>query len=121
MLGSNSNSSLTLSKDLPGIDQKASMEPNELRQLVLKYANKVVSSSLKFRTSEEKDTSNALRRSLVASKDIKLGDSFSKENVSIMRPWTGLSPDNFPLLQGKKFTKAIKKGTPLSMNDFLVS
>ena len=113
----------TLSKSLPGIDQQASMEPNELRQLVLEIreCKKSLGSPLKFRTSEEQDTSNALRRSLVASKDIKQGESLSKENVLIMRPGTGLSPENFPLLQGKKFSKAIKKGTPLSMNDFLVS
>ena len=60
----------TLSRDLPGIDQNASMEPHELRELVsqLKECKLALGSSMKFRTSEEENTAIALRRSLVAAK-----------------------------------------------------
>ena len=99
------------------------MEPEELRRLVLdiRECKSSLGSPLKFRTSEEHDTAKALRRSLVASKDIKSGEALSEGNVAIMRPGTGLSPNYFSNLKGKKFTKAIKKGTPLSLNDFLAS
>ena len=56
----------TLSRDLPGIDQHASLEPQELRMLVeqLRECRDAMGSPIKFRTQEEENTAIALRRSL---------------------------------------------------------
>ena len=111
----------TLSRDLPGIDQNASMEPHELRELVsqLKECKLALGSSMKFRTSEEENTAIALRRSLVAAKDITAGDLITENNLIIMRPGNGLPPSYLPKLLGKRLTKSIKKGMPLNLEDFL--
>jgi sialic acid synthase SpsE len=111
----------TVSRQLPGIDQKASIEPQELKDLVyqLRECKKALGSPIKFRTDEEENTAVALRRSIVASRDIKSGEVLDKSLVMIMRPGNGLEPDYLPRLSGKKFTRSIKKGDLLSLDDFL--
>lgn len=110
----------TLSRDLPGIDQKASMEPDELKCLIkeLRECRSSLGSTIKFRTSEEESTASALRRSLVAAIDLSAGTRFEKDCVIAMRPGTGLAPNFLPSLIGKRLTRSIKAGTPISLDDF---
>ena len=50
-----------------------------------------------------------MRKSLVASKDIKKGDFFSYENITTKRPGTGISPFKIKNYVGKKSQKNFKK------------
>jgi len=111
----------TLSRDLPGIDQKASIEPSELAELVrvLADARRALGNPLKIRTGEEDDTSAALRRSLIADIDLQPGDVLSLENIAIKRPGTGLPVHFLDQLVGRTLTRAVKKNNPLSLDDFL--
>jgi len=111
----------TLSRDLPGIDQQASMEPQELKELVglLREARAALGSSIKFRTQEEENTAAALRRSLVAARDLDAGEALSEDKVMIMRPGTGLSPDYLSRLLGRRLTRPVKANALLSLDDFL--
>lgn len=110
----------TLSRDLPGIDQKASMEPAELKALIkeIRECRSALGSPLKHRTSEEENTAAALRRSLTASRDLTAGTVLQEECVSIMRPGTGLSPENLHKLVGKRLTRDVKAGTAITLDDF---
>ncbi len=111
----------TLSRDLPGIDQKASMEPHELKELVsaLRECRVALGSPVKFRTEEEENTAVALRRSLVAARDLSPGEVFDEDSVMIMRPGNGLAPEYLPRLMGRRFTQSLKTGELLSLDDFL--
>ncbi len=111
----------TLSRKLPGIDQKASLEPSELKALIfdLRECKLALGSYLKFQTKEEENTSKVLRRSLIASRDIKEGEKFHEALVKVMRPGNGLPPSFLPMLVGKKLSRPIGEGTPLSLDDFL--
>ena len=113
----------TLSRELPGIDQKASIEPNELEQLVvvLRDARKSLGSPIKFQTDEEKDTSKSLRRSLVAARDISAGEILDESMMKIMRPGTGLSTEFISIIIGKKFSKSIKQFELIKFDHFMVS
>ena len=113
----------TLSRDLPGIDQKVSMEPHELKELVatLRECRSALGSPVKFRTEEEENTAIALRRSLVAAHDLSPGDVATEDNVMIMRPGNGLAPEYLPRLKGRRFTRSLKAGELLSLDDFLTS
>ena len=76
--GSKDNSSFvykTLSKKLPGIDQKASIEPKEMYYLKknLLDTKKILGSNYKTLSNEENQTIKSLRRSLVASKRLFKG------------------------------------------------
>ena len=76
-------------------------------------------SSLRLQTKEEENTSKALRRSLIASRDIKEGEKLDESLVNVMRPGNGLPPSFLPMLVGKKLSRPIGEGTPLSLDDFL--
>lgn len=113
----------TLSRELPGIDQKASIEPHELGELisVLRECRSALGSSLKFRTEEEENTAIALRRSLVAAQDVAPGEVLSEDNVRIMRPGNGLAPEFLEKLLGHRLTRSVKAGELFSLDDFLTS
>lgn len=113
----------TLSRDLPGIDQKASIEPHELRELVnlLRETKSALGSPAKFRTGEEENTAVALRRSLVAACDLEPGETLSEDKVAIMRPGNGLATEYLPHLLGRRVTRPVKVNTLLSLDDFLTS
>jgi len=84
----------TLDKSLPGPDHKASLEPNELRDMVaaIRTVEQVMGNGVKGPMPSEIKNRQVARKSLVASENIKAGDQFSEQNVAIKRPGTGRSP-----------------------------
>ncbi|QTH63804.1 N-acetylneuraminate synthase [Psychrosphaera ytuae] len=84
----------TLDKTLPGPDHKASLEPSELKQMVdgIRVAEQALGVSVKSVQPSEFKNSFVARKSLVATKPIKVGETFTKENLGVMRPGSGLSP-----------------------------
>ena len=56
------------------------------------------------------------RRSLFAVKDIKVNESFTEQNVRSIRPGHGMHPRNLKDVLGRKASRDIKKGTPLSQD-----
>jgi N-acetylneuraminate synthase len=84
----------TLDRNLPGPDHKASLEPNELSDLVagVETAYLALGSPHKEPTVSELANIPIVRRSLVAATEIKLGEPFTEENLTIKRPGNGLSP-----------------------------
>ena len=94
----------TLDKNMDGPDQKASLEPHELKLMVQSIRN--IESALGNRTkmaseSESKNIAIA-RKSIVASQDIKKGDFFTEENITVKRPGNGISPMLWDDVLGKK-------------------
>jgi len=110
----------TLSKDLPGIDQKASIDPQGLKDLVIavKESYDSLGKSFKVRTDEEQDTSVALRRSLVAARNINAGEILENDMVAIKRPGDGLSTDLLPDILNRRLTRPLQKDDLLSLDDF---
>lgn len=97
----------TLSRSLPGPDHRASLEPEELKQMVA--AIRVVEESLgdghKKPTENELKTQTVARKSLIASTSIKEGETFTKQNIIVKRPGTGMSPLQYWSLLGTTATK----------------
>jgi len=100
---------LTIDRDLPGPDHKASLEPNEFKNLVeqVRDLENAFGDGTKRPTEVELKNRKIARRSLVALKAIKTGDVFTSENVSIKRPGTGRSPFEYWSLLGTKATSDI--------------
>ena len=112
----------TLSRNLPGVDQKASIEPNELKNLItdLKQINKIKGSQIKKIVDEEYDTKLSLRRSLVANKNLKKGKVIKKDDIAIKRPGTGIEPKHLDFIIGKKIKINVMKDEILTMEKFII-
>jgi N,N'-diacetyllegionaminate synthase len=84
----------TLDQNLPGPDHKASLEPDQLKQMVdsIRDVEVILGSAEKIVTASEKKNSLVARKSLVAKRAIKKGDMFSEDNITAKRPGTGISP-----------------------------
>ena len=101
----------TLSRKLKGPDHKASLEPNELKEMIsyIKNTKEMLGSKYKLITPSEKKTKLYVRKSIVALKDIKKGDIFNEKNITAKRPGNGISPMCVPKFFGKKSIKNYKK------------
>ena len=84
----------TLDKNMEGPDHKASLEPDELKQMVKEIRNveKAFGSGVKEPQESEKKNIKIARKSIVAKCDIKKGDLFSESNLTCKRPGNGISP-----------------------------
>lgn len=84
----------TLDRTLPGPDHKASLEPHELKAMVLAIRSIEVAlgDGVKRLTPGEAKNKLLARKSIVASRDIKAGEAFNNENLAAKRPGTGISP-----------------------------
>ncbi len=84
----------TLDRNMPGPDHKASLEPDELKAMVSAIRNieKALGSSEKKVTDSERKNIAIARKSIVAATNIKKGEIFTEENITVKRPGTGISP-----------------------------
>lgn len=84
----------TLDKNMEGPDHKASLEPEELRQMVQSIRNveTALGNGIKLPSTAEKKNIEIVRKSIVASCDIKKGDVFTENNLTAKRPGNGISP-----------------------------
>jgi len=98
----------TLDKTLPGPDHKASLEPEELKAMVMAIRSiekAIGGSGLKEVSKSEAKNKAIARKSIVATKTIKKGDMFSAENLTVKRPGTGISPMQWDEVIGKTAKK----------------
>lgn len=84
----------TLDRNMEGPDHKASLEPDELKAMVSAIRNieQAVGDGIKKVTDSEKGNIAVARKSIVAARDIKKGEIFSEDNLTVKRPGTGISP-----------------------------
>ena len=94
----------TLDRKMPGPDHQASLEPNELKDMVRAIRNieKALGNGVKNISASESKNRIVVRKSIVAVKDIKQGESFSEENISVKRPGSGMSPMEWDRVIDKK-------------------
>lgn len=84
----------TLDKGLPGPDHKASLDPAELRQMVMaiRHIEEAMGNPVKHVTASERDNIVVARKSIVAARDIRKGEILTEDNITVKRPGNGLSP-----------------------------
>jgi N,N'-diacetyllegionaminate synthase len=97
----------TLDRNLPGPDHRASLEPNELKQMISAIRNieDAMGDGIKRPTPSEKKNKLVARKSIVASRYIAKGESFTAENLTVKRPGTGISPMKWDEIIGKKASR----------------
>lgn len=84
----------TLSRTLPGPDHKASLTPDELREMVsgIRTVELALGQKEKSVTPSESGNVAIARRAIVAARPIKKGETLTTENLTTKRPASGLSP-----------------------------
>jgi len=84
----------TQSRDLPGPDHRASLEPSELTDMIenIRLVERAIGTPGKEPVAAERGTVTVARKSLVALADITTGEPFSPENLGVKRPGIGVSP-----------------------------
>lgn len=101
----------TLDKNLPGPDHKASLEPLELKSLVdgIRKVESALGDGKKVPSTSEIKNIPIARKSIVAKTDIKAGDIFTEENLTVKRPGNGISPMEFYNILGMRASKDFKE------------
>lgn len=101
----------TLNKNLPGPDHRASLEPNELKEMVkeIRAIEKALGNGKKKPTKSEIEIQKVVRKSIVANVDIAKGSIITGKMLAIKRPGTGLAPKYINQIVGKIARKDIKK------------
>jgi N-acetylneuraminate synthase len=112
---------ITLNKKMPGPDQKISLEPHELIELVkgcnavklaLGYTKKILP--------KERPVLKFARECVVTSRKISKGEILSQETLTTKRPSTGPIPaKNYYKIIGKKAKTNIAANKQLSYGDIL--
>jgi len=92
----------TLDRNMEGPDHRASLEPDELNLLVRSVRNieQALGDGVKQTTFSEEKNKSMARKSIVAKCDIRKGELLSQENLTTMRPATGVSPMRWDDLVG---------------------
>lgn len=84
----------TLDRTMEGPDHKASLEPDELKQMVdsIRNIELALGTGVKEPAESEKKNIEVARKSIVANRAIKAGEILTEENITTKRPGNGISP-----------------------------
>lgn len=105
---------VTLARADGGPDAFFSLEPAELRELVVSTKAAWEACQDRGLAPQHAELENrAYRRSLYAVADIAAGEPLSHANTRSIRPGFGLAPRHLPQLLGRRAASAIARGTPL--------
>jgi N,N'-diacetyllegionaminate synthase len=110
----------TLDKNMPGPDQKLSIDPSELTDLVkkIRIIEKAMGNSRKtvFKTEESFRTN--MRKSLGTTQNIPANTIIKRSMITSFRPGIGIPPYFIDEFIGRKTKKNIKKGSLLNWDFF---
>ena len=101
----------TLSCNMKGPDHKASLEPDQLKEMVKAIRNieRALGSNIKKPSKSELPNIQIARKSIVAKTKIKKGDILTEINITVKRPSGGISPMKWDDVFGTKATKDYKE------------
>lgn len=109
----------TLNKEMEGPDHRASLSPEEFISWVKEIRNleKALGDSSKVPGEAELEIAKIARKSIVSISNIKKGDTLTKENISVKRPGSGISPVKYEEVLGKKTKRDILKDSLILWED----
>ena len=102
----------TLCRADGGVDSAFSLEPAEMKTLVIETDRAWQSlGAVFYGPTEDEKPSKKHRRSLYIAEDMRNGDVLNEKNLRIVRPGNGLAPKYYDILLGRKMNRDVKKGT----------
>jgi pseudaminic acid synthase len=110
----------TLSRSDGGVDSAFSLEPAELKNLVLETERAWQAvGQVTYGPTVVEQKSLIFRRSIYIASNIKCGQIFTSENLKIVRPGDGLAPFMYGQIIGKTAKRDYAKGEPLKLDSLL--
>ncbi len=109
----------TISRDLPGPDHKASLEPDELTLMVRSIRNVEMALGDGIKQASPSESKNLMiaRRSIHLAADLPAGHQLLASDLVMKRPGNGISPMLINEVTGKSLKHALTKDTQLSWDD----
>jgi N-acetylneuraminate synthase len=105
---------VTLSRADGGVDSAFSLEPAELRSLVVETERAWQSlGEVRYGPTHAERASLRFRRSIYVSEDVRAGEELGRNNVRVVRPGFGLAPKHFTSVLGRRAKSDIARGTAL--------
>ena len=105
----------TLARADGGVDSAFSLEPAELRSLVVETERAWLSlGAIQYGPSAAEEPARSRRRSLYVVADLKAGDRLNAQSVRAIRPGLGLAPKYMEQILDRPVNRDIARGTPLS-------
>lgn len=110
----------TLDRNMEGPDHRASLEPQELREMVrcIRNIELALGNGIKKPSNSEKKNIDIARKSIHTAKHLEKGHIIEEEDILMKRPGNGISPMNIDLVIGRKLTKELSEDTLITFNDF---
>jgi N-acetylneuraminate synthase/N,N'-diacetyllegionaminate synthase len=111
---------LTLDRSLPGPDQRASLAPDELADLVrrARRVEAALGDGAKRPSAAELANARAVRRSLAAATPLAAGTILEPAMLTALRPGTGIAPDRIEEVLGRTLRRDLARGELLEPADF---
>jgi sialic acid synthase SpsE len=111
----------TLDKLELGMDNQIALEPVEMASLVQKCQDVQIAlgSTERIVLADEMEQRKKMRRSIIATKDLKAGTKLKKEDMDVKRPGTGMPPEKIKSLVGKILIRDIEGDTLIFETDIL--
>ena len=109
----------TLNRADGGVDSSFSMEPAEMRQLVVETERAWQAlGQVRYGPTLAEEKSIVFRRSLYVVKDLQAGEKLSTDNVRAIRPGLGLPTKYLDQVLGKTLKHAVTRGTAVRWDMF---
>ena len=109
----------TISRKNGGVDSQFSLEPSEMKALVIETKRAWQSlGDVQFGPTESEMQSMIFRRSIYFSQDLKKSDVVTKKNTRCVRPGYGLEPKYYDSILGKRVNTNVSKGDPVFLSQF---
>lgn len=111
----------TLDRALPGPDHSASLEPDELRQLVadIRSVQAALGDGHKRQQPSERNTAAVARKSIVAARSIAAGERIVCDALTVKRPGTGWPAALLAQVIGRTAARAIAADHVIGPDDLL--
>ena len=109
----------TLDVNLPGPDHRASLDPAALKRMMenIRIAESAIGTGRKVPSAREREVAKVARRSVAAARPIPAGREITAEDITFLRPGTGIAPADAHLVLGRKLKHPLDRGALIAAGD----
>lgn len=112
----------TIDRSMGGVDASFSLEPSELAALCndVRLAWNAIG-QINYEREDSELGNVKFRRSLYFVNNLRVGDLITASDIRSVRPGFGLPPNDYEFVIGKKLSKEVAYGTPVTMDCLVVN